>query len=78
MRGKQAGFRKDRGGSDHMFGFRHIIEQCEEWQKLIVLIFLIFKKAFDSVHRATMWKILELHGIPSRIVNIMKSMYVGL
>ena len=30
---EQAGFRKDRGCSDHMFALRHIIEQCEEWQK---------------------------------------------
>ena len=30
MREEQAGFRKDRGCSDHIFVLRHIIEQCEE------------------------------------------------
>ena len=77
MREEQAGFRKDRGCADHIFALRHILEQCEEWQKSVVLNFIDFKKAFDSVHRASMWKIVEMHGIPSKIVNIMKSMYDG-
>lgn len=77
MREEQAGFRKDRGCSDHIFVLRHIIEQCEEWQKSLVLNFVDFQKAFDSIHRESMWKIVELYGIPSKIVNIMKSMYDG-
>ena len=77
MREEQAGFRKDRGCADHIFVLRHIVEQCEEWQKSLVLNFVDFKKAFDSVHRASMWKIVELHGVPRKIINIMKNMYDG-
>ena len=74
---EQAGFRKDRGCSDHIFALRHIIEPCEEWQKGVLLNFLDFKRAFDSVHRASMWKIVRLYGIPTKLVNLMKSMYDG-
>ena len=77
MREEQAGFREARGCADHIFVLRHIIEQCEEWQKSLILNFVDFKKAFDCVHRPSMWKIVELHGVPRKIVNIMKSMYEG-
>ena len=60
MREEQAGFRKDRGCSDHIFGLRHIIEQCDEWQKSVILNFIDFKKAFDTVHRASKLTIVEL------------------
>ena len=48
---------KDRGCSDHVFASWHNIEQCEEWQKSIVLNFIEFKKAFDRVLLGSMWKI---------------------
>ena len=77
MREEQAGFRKDRGCADHIYVIRHIVEQCEEWRKSLALNFVDFQKAFDSIHRDSMWKIVELHGIPRKMINIMKDMYDG-
>ena len=37
--------------------------------------FVDFKKAFDSIHRPSMWKVLRHYGIPEKIVNIIKDMY---
>ena len=37
--------------------------------------FIDFKAAFDSVHRTSLWKILQLYGIPGKIINIIKSSY---
>ena len=56
---------------------RHIIEQCKEWQKSLVLNFVDFKKVFGCVYRACMWKILELSGKPVKILNKMRNMYDG-
>ena len=33
LRKEQAGFRKGRGCTDHIFALRNIIEQCAEWQR---------------------------------------------
>ena len=77
MREEQACFRKHRGCADHIFVLRHIVEQCEEWRKSLALNFVDFQKAFDSIHRASMWKIVELHGFPRRMINIMKDMCDG-
>ena len=40
-----------------------------------VLTFIDFKKAFDSVHRGKMLKILEAYGIPVKLVELIRLMY---
>ena len=37
--------------------------------------FVDFEKAFDSIHRDSLWRILRAHGIPVRIVQIIKRFY---
>ena len=37
--------------------------------------FVDFAKAFDSVHRRSLWKILQAYGIPSHLAEIIKSFY---
>ena len=36
-----------------------------------------FEKAFDSIHRITLWKIMEAYGIPRKIIGIIRDMYDG-
>ena len=36
---------------------------------------LPFKKAFDSVHRQSIWKILEAYGIPSKVIKVLMLLY---
>ncbi|VDP54866.1 unnamed protein product [Schistosoma curassoni] len=38
----------------------------------------IAKKAFNSVDRTTLWKILRHYGVPEKIVNIIRNSYDGL
>ena len=70
LRKEQAGFRPGRGTTEHTFMLRNILEQCNKWQKDIYVNFLDFEKAFDSVHRTSLWKILRQYGIPQKIVYI--------
>ena len=39
------------------------------------LTFIDFKKAFDSIHRGILIKILRAYGIPDAIVNLIDRMY---
>ena len=75
LRQEQAGFRKGRGCMDQIFALRNIIEQCLEWNTPIFINFVDFRKAFDSVHRNTLWKILHAYGIPPKIISIIKTFY---
>ena len=43
----------------------------------IVCIVIDFKKAFDSVHRESIWEILKLYGILHKIINIFISLYTN-
>ena len=35
------------------------------------------KKAFDSVHRETLWDLLRLRGISARIIDLLTGLYSG-
>ena len=54
---------------------RNIIEQVIEWNSNLYICFVDFEKAFDSVHRETLWKLLKIYGIPDKLVNMIKAMY---
>jgi len=72
---EQAGFRRGRGCINHIFTLRNtcIIEQSTEWLQTLCVNFVDFAKAFDSVHWHSLWKILQEHGIPSHLAEIIKS-----
>ena len=53
IRKEQAGFRKGRSCSDHIFTLRQILEQAKEWNSTVYANFIDFEKAFDSIHRET-------------------------
>ncbi|XP_012943709.1 uncharacterized protein LOC101861615 [Aplysia californica] len=61
LRKEQAGFRKERRCTDQIFALRNIIEQCTEWQRQLYVNFVDFEKAFDSVHRESLWYILRFY-----------------
>ena len=75
LREEQAGFRKGRGCIDQILALRNIIEQCLEWNKELHINFVDFKKAFDSVHRPAIWKILKSYGLPDKIIQMIKLFY---
>jgi len=73
LREEQAGFRHGRSCSEQIF--HNIMEQCREFQTPLFVNYIDFKKAFDSIHRESLWKILKLYGIPDKFINIFKSLY---
>ena len=46
----QCGFRSRRGTIDNIFAARQIQEKCYEQKRDLIMIFVDFKKAFDSVN----------------------------
>ena len=75
MRENQAGFRKGRSCSDQIFSLNQVIEKCLDQQLPCLINFIDFKAAFDSVHRPSLWEILKIYGIPSKIFNLVKNSY---
>ena len=75
LREEQAGFRQGRSCCEQIFTLRNIIEQCLEFRSPLFINYIDFKKAFDSIHRHTLWKILEVYGVPRKFIDVIKSLY---
>ena len=60
---------------DQIFALRNILEQSLEWNTSLCINFIDFQKAFDSVHRESLWKILQAYGLPPKIINLIKMFY---
>jgi hypothetical protein len=48
-----------------------------KYKRQVAINFVDFKKAFDSVHRESLWRILQLYGIPQRFIAIFKNLYLN-
>ena len=63
--------------NSHILTLQRILEGVRAKQLQAVIIFIDFKKAFDSVHRGTLMKILLAYGIPKAIVDIIGLLYTN-
>ena len=77
LRKNQNGFRRGRTTIAQILSLRRIIEEMRNHNKEITLCFVDFKKAFDSINRDVMFKILPLYGIPEPIITAIKVLYTN-
>ena len=71
----QCGFRKARGTADMIFSARQLQEKCREQRVGLYQVFIDLTKAFDTVNRSALWKILSKLGCPDKFTNILKSFH---
>src|SRR6218665_1545932 len=55
----QAGFRENRSTIDHISTLRQIAEEHEEYGKELFVCYIDFRKAFDSVWRKGLWRVMR-------------------
>ena len=75
LRAEQAGFLQGRSTTEQLFILCYIIEQSYEWQTPLVVNVIDFEKAFDSLHRPSLWDIMKAYGIPGKIIRIVQLLY---
>ena len=75
LRKNQNGFRSGRSTLSQILVLRRILEEARNYNLEAILVFVDFKKAFDSVDRDTMFDILSLYGIPQKIIDAIKLLY---
>ena len=68
----QCGFRRNRSAIDHIFCIRQILEKKWEYNEEVHQLFIDFKKAYDSVRREDLYKILIEFDIPRKLVSLVK------
>ena len=73
----QCGFRQERSTIDMIFSLRQIQEKAIEQEQELYIVFIDFRKAFDTVDRAMLWKTLKIFGCPEVLVDIVQQFHDG-
>ena len=71
----QSGFRAGRGTMDMVFSVRQLQEKCIEQRVPLYQVFVDLTKAFDTVNRQALWKILGKVGCPPVFVNLVRELH---
>lgn len=74
----QCGFRRNRSTVDMIFTSRQLQEKCREQKQDLFMAFVDLSKAFDSVHRDLLWRVLLHYGCPVKFVNILRQFHDGM
>ena len=75
LRINQNGFRPKRTTVAQILALRRIIEGVKSNNLKAILTFIDFRKAFDSIHRGKMMRILRAYGIPPNLLRAIETMY---
>jgi hypothetical protein len=71
----QAGFRAGYSCDDHLFTITALTDVMNEYDRPLWVCAVDFKKAFDSVEHAAIWKSLLGQGVNANYVSILAKMY---
>ena len=74
----QCGFRKDRGTIDMIFTAKQLQEKCQEQNVDLYMTFVDLTKAFDTVSRDGLWKIMAKFGCPPRFIAMVRQFHDGM
>ena len=75
LRPNQNGFRPGRSTTSHILALRRLIEGVKAHNQKAIIVFVDFKKAFDSLHRGKLMQILSSYGVPKILVNAIEQLY---
>lgn len=73
----QCGFRKGKSTVDQLSIIGQIIEKKYEYRQNCWQIFVDFRKAYDSIHRESLYNIMEEFGIPNKLISLTKMCMEG-
>ena len=74
----QCGFRKDRGTTDMIFTVRQLQEKCQEQNMDLYMTFFNLTKAFDTVSREGLWKLMAKFGCPTTFIAMVRQFLDGM
>nr|VZI25879.1 unnamed protein product [Spirometra erinaceieuropaei] len=74
----QCGFRRHRGTTDMIFAARQLQEKCQEMRTHLYSTFVDLTKAFDTVNREGLWKIMQKFGCPERFTQMVHQLHDGM
>ena len=74
---EQAGFRKKYSTVDHLQALNQVTEKSEEYQLPLVIGFIDYEKAFDSIEHFSIFEALRKINVNETYVKILENIYKG-
>ena len=72
----QCGFRSGRSCADHLFTLRILMEKAREFHRPLYMCFIDLKKAYDSLSREALWRILATSfNLPHKVLSIVQALH---
>ena len=75
LRKNQNGFRPVKSTRTYILALHRLIEGVKSKNMNAIITYVDFRKAFDSIDRGIMFKILIAYGIPKPLVNMISITY---
>jgi len=72
---EQAGFRASRSTIDQIFTLGQMFVLYSEMSRNLCIGYIDFRKAFDSIWREGLWRVLMSMAYADKIVRLLKNMY---
>lgn len=73
----QSAFRKGRGLTDALFTIRQVISKSVAFDQPLFMAFVDLRKAYDSVPRDTLWRILRVYGVHTKLIELLMDLHTG-
>ncbi|BHF64372.1 hypothetical protein SprV_0200737500 [Sparganum proliferum] len=74
----QCSFRRHRGTAYMIFADRQLREKCQEMRTHLYSTFVGLTKAFDTLNREGLWKIMRKFGCPERFTRMVRQLHDGM
>ena len=74
---EQSGFTPKRSTIDRFLTLRVLTEHRREFRQGLLAAYVDLCKAFDSVNPDALWRVLGLHGVPPKLIDLMSELYSG-
>jgi len=68
----QGGFKENKSTIDQIFIIRQLAQKTWEFDQELHTLFVDFKKAYDSINRGSIYKILEHFRIPQKRIGLIE------
>lgn len=72
---EQAGFRRGYSTIDHIHAIEQIVEKYNEYQKPLYVVFIDYRKAFDTIRHSSIWTALISQRVEHKYIEIIKYLY---
>ena len=74
---EQSGFTPKRSTTDRILALRVLSERMREYRRRFFAAYIDLRKAFDSVDRDALWRLLRFRGVPQTLINLLFNLYSG-